>query len=241
MGLYTSPSALVSPSAAANQSTVQITGLDLTPVKAGHKVSFGSWTKLSDGYYFVSTVTPVGTTGGSLTVMGTLTATVPNNTPLFFDLDPAGAVAAELLATLTLLLTRQKRFLGIGTSIDNNAIVTLDKDQAGGASEIKFTIGGVNQFRLRQTTIEYDTLKPEVVIDRLKAIAVPTSPWFGTAGEMVAAAYLKQGKRAEAGKLYGQVAQGGDNVPETIRQRAVQLAGVLGVDATAQPREVQAK
>jgi hypothetical protein len=88
---------------------------------------------------------------------------------------------------------------------------------------------------LRQTSTEYDTLKPEQVIDRLKGLAVSTSPWFGTAGEMVAASYLKQGKRAEAGKLYGQIAQGGETVPETIRQRAVTLAGVLGVDAIDQP------
>lgn len=87
---------------------------------------------------------------------------------------------------------------------------------------------------LRQTSTEYDTLKPEQVIERLKGLAVSTSPWFGTAGEMVAASYLKQGKRADAGKLYGQIAQGGDNVPETIRQRAVTLAGVLGVDAIDQ-------
>lgn len=87
---------------------------------------------------------------------------------------------------------------------------------------------------LRQTSTEYDALKPEQVIDRLKGLAVSTSPWFGTAGEMVAASYLKQGKRAEAGKLYGQIAQGGENVPETIRQRAVTLAGVLGVDAIDQ-------
>ncbi|RYD68325.1 MAG: tetratricopeptide repeat protein [Sphingomonadales bacterium] len=94
---------------------------------------------------------------------------------------------------------------------------------------------------LRQTLVEYDQLKPEVVIDRLKGMAVPASPWFGTAGEMVAAAYIKQGKRAEAGKLLGQIAQGGDNVPETIRQRTVQLAGVLGVDAIDQSKEAQAK
>lgn len=87
---------------------------------------------------------------------------------------------------------------------------------------------------LRQVSTEYDGLKPEQVIERLKGLAVPTSPWFGTAGEMVAAAYLKQGKRADAGKLYGQIAQGGENVPETIRQRAVTLAGVLGVDAIDQ-------
>jgi len=87
---------------------------------------------------------------------------------------------------------------------------------------------------LRQTSTEYDTLKPEQVIERLKGLAVPASPWFGTAGEMVAASYLKQGKRADAGKLYGQIAQGGENVPESIRQRAVTLAGVLGVDAIDQ-------
>ncbi|RYY29290.1 MAG: tetratricopeptide repeat protein [Sphingomonadales bacterium] len=87
---------------------------------------------------------------------------------------------------------------------------------------------------LRQTANEYDTLKPEQVIERLKGLAVSTSPWFGTAGEMVAASYLKQGKRADAGKLYGQIAQGGENVPESIRQRAVTLAGVLGVDAIDQ-------
>jgi len=92
---------------------------------------------------------------------------------------------------------------------------------------------------VQQTLTEFDSLKPEVVIDRLKGLAAPDSNWFGTAGEMVAAAYLKQGKRGDAGKLYGQVAQGGDNVPETIRQRAVQLAGVLGVDATT--KEAQAK
>lgn len=87
---------------------------------------------------------------------------------------------------------------------------------------------------LRQTSTEYDSLKPEQVIDRLKGLAVSTSPWLGTAGEMVAASYLKLGKRAEAGKLYGQIAQGGESVPETIRQRAVTLAGVLGVDAIDQ-------
>jgi hypothetical protein len=92
---------------------------------------------------------------------------------------------------------------------------------------------------IRQTVAEYDSLKPQVVIDRLKGLANPNSPWLGTAGELVAAAYLKAGNRAEAGRLYGQIAQGGDKVPETIRQRAVQLAGVLGVDAIDQSKETK--
>lgn len=92
---------------------------------------------------------------------------------------------------------------------------------------------------VRQTAAEFDTLKPEVVIQRLGTLANPDSPWFGTAGEMVAAAHLKAGNRAAAGKLFAQIAQGGDTVPESIRQRAVQLAGVLGVDAAAQSKEAK--
>lgn len=92
---------------------------------------------------------------------------------------------------------------------------------------------------VRQTSVEFDTLKPEVVIQRLKPLTDPNSPWLGTAGEMVAAAYLKAGNRAEAGKLYGQIAQAGDKVPESLRQRAVQLAGVLGVDAIDQSKETK--
>lgn len=83
---------------------------------------------------------------------------------------------------------------------------------------------------IRQTSAEFDTLKPEVVVQRLRGLAVAGNPWFGSAGELVAAAYLKQGRRDLAGQLLGKVAQDKD-VPESIRQRTVQLAGVLGVDA----------
>lgn len=83
---------------------------------------------------------------------------------------------------------------------------------------------------VRQTTAEYDTLKPEVVVQRLKGLAAPGNPWFGSAGEMVAVAYLRQGKRELAAKLFGEIAKDGD-VPESLKQRAVQMAGVLGVDA----------
>jgi hypothetical protein len=94
---------------------------------------------------------------------------------------------------------------------------------------------------IRRTAAEYDSLQPQVVIDRLKGLVNPNSPWLGTAGELVAAAYLKAGNRKEAGRLYGQIAQGGEKVPESIRQRAVQLAGVLGVDAIDQSKETKAQ
>jgi hypothetical protein len=94
---------------------------------------------------------------------------------------------------------------------------------------------------LRQTVAEYDSLKPDVVVARLKDLAKPESAWFGTAGELTAAAQLKLGQRARAAKLLSQVAKGGDNVPDTVRQRAVQLAGTLGVDVLDQSKEKQAQ
>jgi len=83
---------------------------------------------------------------------------------------------------------------------------------------------------IRQTTAEFDTLKPEVIVARLRGLAASGNPWFGSAGELVAAAYLRQGRRDLAGQLFGRIARDED-VPPSIRQRAVQMAGVLGVDA----------
>ena len=80
---------------------------------------------------------------------------------------------------------------------------------------------------------EYDTLQPQVVIDRLRPLAVPGNAYFGSAGEMVAAAYLRTGRRDLAGRMFGQVARD-ETVPATLRQRAVQMAGLLGVDAVVQ-------
>jgi hypothetical protein len=68
------------------------------------------------------------------------------------------------------------------------------------------------------------------VIARLKPLAVPGNAWFGPAGEMVAMAYLDQGKSAEAGALFGAIAKDKDT-PDTLKARARQMAGLLGVDA----------
>ncbi len=125
----------------------------------------------------------------------------------------------------------------------------LDKKDSKGAAA-KFAAVAADQslakpFRdlalIRQTMAEFDSLKPQAVIDRLKPLTDPNSPWLGTAGELVAAAHLKAGDRKAAGQLYGQIAQGGEKVPESTRARAVQLAGVLGVDAIDQSKETKAQ
>ena len=85
---------------------------------------------------------------------------------------------------------------------------------------------------VRQTALEFDSLKPDEVIGRLAPLTKPGEPWFGSAGEMTALAMMKQGKRQEAGQLYAAIAKD-PAVPTTIRARAVQVAGSLGIDASS--------
>jgi hypothetical protein len=85
---------------------------------------------------------------------------------------------------------------------------------------------------IRQTALEFDSLKPDDVISRLRPLTKPGEPWFGTAGEMTALAMIKQGKKAEAGRLFAAIAKD-KNVPDSLRARAVQIAGSLGVDASS--------
>lgn len=84
--------------------------------------------------------------------------------------------------------------------------------------------------KLRLVALQFDTMDKGQVIAQLGPLARPDSPWFGSAGELVAMAYLEQGKRAEAGRLFADIARA-DAVPDPIRSRARQMAGVLGVDA----------
>ena len=85
---------------------------------------------------------------------------------------------------------------------------------------------------IRATALEFDSIKPEEVVARLQPLANPRNPWFGSAGELTAMALLKQNRRSEAGRLFAQIAAD-KQVPETIRSRAIQIAGSLGVDASA--------
>ncbi|MEO7365831.1 MAG: tetratricopeptide repeat protein [Sphingomicrobium sp.] len=85
---------------------------------------------------------------------------------------------------------------------------------------------------IRATTLEFDSLKPDQVIARMEPIAKPGNPWFGSAGELTAMAMIKQGKNLQAGQLFAAIAAD-RQVPESIRTRAVQIAGSLGVDASA--------
>lgn len=88
---------------------------------------------------------------------------------------------------------------------------------------------------IRQTALEFDDLQPQAIIDRLKPLAEKGNPWFGSAAEMTAIAYMKLGKRDLAGALFAEIAKT-EGVPRTIQTRAVQMASLLGVDAEIAPK-----
>jgi hypothetical protein len=80
--------------------------------------------------------------------------------------------------------------------------------------------------------VEFDSMKPDEVIARLKPLVEPGKPFFGSAGELTGMAMLAKGDRGGAGQLFARIAAD-RQVPESIRNRAVQVAGSLGVDASA--------
>lgn len=91
---------------------------------------------------------------------------------------------------------------------------------------------------VRQVALAFDTMKPQDVVDRLKPLAIDGEPWFGSAGEMTAIAYMKMGKLDLAGATYAAIAKA-KGVPPTIGSRARQMAGLLGVDAVGSLTETE--
>jgi hypothetical protein len=85
---------------------------------------------------------------------------------------------------------------------------------------------------VRGTALEFDALKPDEVIARLQPLAVAGEPFFGSAGEMVGMALLAKGQKAAAAQLFAKIAAD-KGAPASLRARAVQVAGSLGIDASA--------
>jgi hypothetical protein len=93
---------------------------------------------------------------------------------------------------------------------------------------------------IRQTALEFDGLKPDQVIARMQPLAKTGNPWFGSAGEMTAMALIKQGKNAEAGRLFGAMAKD-RQVPDSLRARFAQIASTLGVDVSSEIPQLPAQ
>ena len=88
---------------------------------------------------------------------------------------------------------------------------------------------------IRLTQLEFDTLQPQQVIDRLAPLAVKESAWYGSAGELTALAMIKANRGRESAALLNGIAAD-TNVPASIRARAEQLASGLAIPAAPAAR-----
>lgn len=149
----------------------------------------------------------------------------PTQLDTLADSKQAAVRASALFTRAAVALEQNDR----KTAIAKYAEVAADKDLPEAYRQLA---------TIRQTTLEFDSLKPEQVIARLQALSQAGKPWFGSAGELTAMALLKQGKKSEAGRLFAAIAAD-QGAPATIRTRAVQIAGTLGVDATASLATIQ--
>lgn len=96
---------------------------------------------------------------------------------------------------------------------------------------------------IRQTALEFDSIKPELVIARMAPILArkePVSAWFPSAAELTAAAHYQAGRYKQAGELYARIAKTKD-IPGQLQSRASQMAGMLGVDAVENSADAAAK
>lgn len=91
--------------------------------------------------------------------------------------------------------------------------------------------------RLREVATNYDEREPEDIIAKLSDLTQPGNPFFGSAAEMTAIAHLEAGNREEAGALFATIAKD-ENAPQSLRDRALQMTGQLGVDAVENVEEL---
>jgi hypothetical protein len=80
---------------------------------------------------------------------------------------------------------------------------------------------------MKAVRLQYDDLPAAQVIAQLKPLVKPGAPWFGVAGEMLALAYIRDGKSELAGPIFASISSD-ESIPPSLRQRAQQMAASLG-------------
>jgi hypothetical protein len=148
--------------------------------------------------------------------------------------DPAKASLDQIAATGGPGYAASARLVEGGVALDRKKPDDAAKVFAAVAADAKVPQPYRDLATVREVAIRFDQMPPNQVIDRLKPLAVPGNPWFGSAGELVGVAEIKAGRKAEAGALFAQMAKD-TGVPETLRRRARQLATELGVDPGDSP------
>ena len=155
-----------------------------------------------------------------LTDVGTgNTGTAPARLQKLRNADSDGFRAAAMLTEAALAVQQNDR----KAAIEHYAAIATDESLPREYRDLA---------TIRRTALDFDSVQPKDVINRLAPLAKADNPWFGSAGELTALAMLKLGRQAEAGRLLATIA-GDRKVPASIRDRSAQLATTLGTEVPA--------
>ncbi|WP_165961117.1 tetratricopeptide repeat protein [Qipengyuania sediminis] len=142
----------------------------------------------------------------------------------------AAAAAAPLISESAEGPKASARLIAAGAAAEQNNVSEAEKQLSDLTADASAPQAMRDLARLRLAALRFDRSDKAQLIRELGPLARPGNPWFGSAGELVAMAHLEQGRPAEAGRLFATIARDED-VPDSIRSRARQMAGVLGIDA----------
>jgi hypothetical protein len=146
------------------------------------------------------------------------------------DFGSAGEKVAPLVAEGGPAARAAARFIQAGAALEAGNETQAAEIFAAVAADADAPQALRDLARVREVSVTFDRLQPSEVIARLKDMSAPGHALFGSAAELTAMAHLEAGNRREAGALFAAIAQD-ENQPETLRSRARQMAGLLGVDA----------
>ena len=128
-----------------------------------------------------------------------------------------------------------KGYAPLARLLQADMLVKNDKPAEAAADFMKIAQDGTvpQQIRdvalLRGTTLDFDKLPPAEVVNRMKPLAVPGNPWFGSAGELTGIAYIKLNQPQQASALFVAITKD-KTVPRSLRARVAQLAADLGAE-----------
>lgn len=138
--------------------------------------------------------------------------------------------AAPLLDSGTPGIRTSARFLAANAALEQGE-VTKAVELFAQIADDEAAPGALRDLaRVREVAASFDEREPADIIARLEDLAVPGNALFGSAAELTAVAHLEAGDREAAGTLFATIAKD-EELPESLRARARQMAGLLGVDA----------
>ncbi|AWI87076.1 hypothetical protein C0214_01130 [Methylobacterium sp. DM1] len=143
-------------SVGANTNAVTITGLDLTIVSPGMTINLGARDRKTGDAYVIASAAPTGTSGGSLTLVGTV-PTAFTSAPFLIDTTGYLGTDSSYAATVSLkLLDTLNKLFGPATNLfAGSRQLVFDKVASTAIGRIAFAIAGRTWGDLAQRSLTY--------------------------------------------------------------------------------------